>query len=680
MKLFTLNGFIILVILSILTRSTIMISVSKCLKNEGQKIILETTHGRLLGSCQFVNINTPNNSSQEHRSGNVYYWLSVPYAEPPIGRNRFRPPIEIKPWSGILNATKLPNVCMQDETDTIEEKFAGISMWSIFPTNSTISEDCLYLSIWLPLEAYQRLNLQSGLPLQSPKIPIIVFFHGGKSIQGSSILDIYNPSAFVAATNTIFISVNYRLGPFGFIYLEGEFGGNQAILDQNLAIRWIKKNAERLGGDPSRITLMGFSAGASLAGYHLFYKESWNLFNNIILQSGTPLKNSLMPITKQEANKRSRQMLINIGCGKESSNNSELAKCAIDQNELVKAAKDYLKSLANNKIAELYLYTAFPPIIDGIVLTDTIENSLKRGNFKQCPILLGFTADEGTMKIAISGLIGKETYELRKQPNISHSMLKNFIIDYYKFYPNLHQPTFNNKHFINAIMYEYTKILHIDNEETNEIAKLESRNKSELLSPFYKQNYFNILGRILGEQAYVCPAYRLADYYAKYNNNVYMYLYAHRISSTPWPSWYGALHGDDLAMIFALPLLMNRQYAFTSINPWTNPKHIYLNSERLLSLDIITYLSNFAKYSTPNKPFDDSSIRIWPKYTIYKPSIRNSTIESTFGQYIILKINGTRVNRGFSVEQCQFWNNLIPSFINEDGEKIKIAIIFIVLK
>ena len=282
-------------------------SIAPCSKNDpNTEIILDSTTGKLRGSCQFVRVN--DNNLNEVKSGNVYSWMSVPYAEPPIGPLRFKRTVPKKPWTSEplpLNATEWPNACIQqDSADSALKKeendsFSGFDMWTPSSRHIKFSEDCLYLNIWTPAEAYLRINIQTpSATLQPLKSPIMVYFHGGGTVSGSSSLDIYDPSTFVAATNTIVITINYRLGVFGFLHLDGEFPGNQALFDQSEALKWIKENAERFGGDSAKITLVGQSAGASLVGFHLFFKESWPLFRNMILQSGTPLSTYTSPISR----------------------------------------------------------------------------------------------------------------------------------------------------------------------------------------------------------------------------------------------------------------------------------------------------------------------------------------------------------------------------------------------
>lgn len=292
--------FIILLFM-ISVNQIISLSVQKCTKNDNN-ISLSLTSGPVRGYCRFIE-NNAHQYEQHLHSGNVYTFLSIPYAEVPIGIKRFKQPVEKQSWVNELDATKWPNTCIQEQ-DKTDDLFSGFKMWNTYSRTTNLSEDCLYLNIWLPLEAYVNSDI---------KQPILVFFHGA-----SSALDIFDPSVFVASKSIIIITVNYRLGLFGSLYSDDlNLPGNQGLYDQIEALKWIKKNADSFGGNAERVTIAGHGSGAIIAGQHLFIKQSWNLFNNIILQSGTPLVKSLIPISKEEANRRANQVFELAGCSNE---------------------------------------------------------------------------------------------------------------------------------------------------------------------------------------------------------------------------------------------------------------------------------------------------------------------------------------------------------------------------
>lgn len=143
---------------------------------------------------------------------------------------------------------------------------------------------------------------------------------------------------------------------------------------------------------------------------------------------------------------------------------------------------------------------------------------------------------------------------------------RQFFTEYLtSYFSNLgpNHPDYNNQIFIDLVVHEYTK----------QTAGTETLNvPQDLLT---KLNFFRQLTRILSDQAYVCPAYRLADVVSQLSNNVYMYLYSHRVSTTPWPRQYGAVHGDDLAFTFAFPLQIKNISDVSRAAPWSMPNGDY---------------------------------------------------------------------------------------------------------
>ena len=183
--------------------------------------ILNTLNGKIKGECYKIPINYANRTRIESK---ILIWLSVPYAEAPINNLRFKSPQPVKSWDGIINGLDYPFKCIQ---------VPGLD-------SNNSNENCLYLNIYVP---YTN-SLASGLP-------IFVFIHGGSFILGSS--SNYDGSRIAIMSNMIVITINYRLGPFGFFYIKDtEANGNQALRDQQLALKWIYENAVYFGGNKNR--------------------------------------------------------------------------------------------------------------------------------------------------------------------------------------------------------------------------------------------------------------------------------------------------------------------------------------------------------------------------------------------------------------------------------------------
>ena len=228
-----------------------------CSLIDEETLTLTTSNGKIKGHC----VNSSVFLAESYRiSSDVLIWQSVPYAEPPVGVNRFRAPVPAGQWSSILDGTKPPKSCLQ----------------MMDPINNT-SEDCLYLNIYVKKEFY--LNRNSELK------PIMVFIHGGGFGIGSSSRS--SGAAVASIADIIMITINYRLNALGFLHVAGtNVTGNQGLLDTSLALKWIAENAKFFGGDNTKITISGEGAGGMNVGFQLFMPQSWPFFRNAIMQSG----------------------------------------------------------------------------------------------------------------------------------------------------------------------------------------------------------------------------------------------------------------------------------------------------------------------------------------------------------------------------------------------------------
>jgi para-nitrobenzyl esterase len=208
-------------------------------------------------------------AGQTLKSG-VKAWLGIPFAKPPVQDLRWRPPEPIT-WDGVWNADRLGPECIQVLRPHDINHYFGEE-----PT----SENCLYMNIW-----------SSGDAKEGSKLPVIVFIYGGGGTIGSSGMDSYAGEQ-VAKAGAVFVNFNYRVGLFGFMAHpeltaeQGGHSGNYAYLDQNAALKWIKENISRFGGDPDRVVIMGQSAGARSVTEQIFSPLSKGLFSGAIMSSG----------------------------------------------------------------------------------------------------------------------------------------------------------------------------------------------------------------------------------------------------------------------------------------------------------------------------------------------------------------------------------------------------------
>uniref|UniRef100_A0A8D2IXL2 Carboxylic ester hydrolase n=1 Tax=Varanus komodoensis TaxID=61221 RepID=A0A8D2IXL2_VARKO len=285
-------------------------------------------------------------------AGMVTAFLGIPYAEPPVGELRFQKPRPHQPWSHILEATRFGNSCYQGSlrrSDYEEELHPESSL--------SFSEDCLFLNVWVPH------------PQPSVPAPVLVWVHGGDFLSGTGSFD----RSFLAAhENIIVASMNYRLGALGFLSLPPAAPGNVGLWDQHLALSWLRDNMAAFGGDPSRLTLGGQSAGGASVGFHLLSPASQPIFARATLQSGA----AICPwawVRPEEAQTRGRTLGQILGCVED--DDRAVVTCL-----QAKGPWELVQKLPILKQKAL-LDVPFVPTTDGDFLPDDPQRLLQAGHF-----------------------------------------------------------------------------------------------------------------------------------------------------------------------------------------------------------------------------------------------------------------------------------------------------------
>ena len=249
-------------------------------------LVVETTLGKIRGF---------ETATAENKA--VSAWYGVPYARPPTGKLRFRHPRPAEPWTDVLDTMNQPNSCVQ-MPDEMWPGFPGAEAWN---TNTPQSEDCLYLNIVVP-RPHPR------------DAAVIVWIYGGGFWSGTTTLDLYDMRVMAATQNIIMVGIQYRVASLGFLYYpEEDVPGNAGMYDQLEAIKWVKNNIAKFGGNPNNITLMGESAGACSVSLHLLSPLSRNLFSQAIMQSAS----ATVPwgvITKEESLMRGLRLAELMDC------------------------------------------------------------------------------------------------------------------------------------------------------------------------------------------------------------------------------------------------------------------------------------------------------------------------------------------------------------------------------
>lgn len=302
----------------------------------------------------------------------------IPYAKPPIGELRFRAPEEIDPWDGVYHANTFKNKCMQSELPK-EISFYIKEFYSNPEFMPECSEDSLYLNIWTPANK------------TSEKLPVAFWIHGGGFLGGFGSEMEFDGEAF-CKQGVILVTINYRLGLFGFLAHEwlseeNEKGvsGNYGIMDQIMALKWVHENSEAFGGDPENITIFGQSAGAVSVQTLISSPLTGNLINKAILQSGGGYKSPIIRNTNLKDAEKIGDEFINLSNIKSL---KELREKSAD--ELLVLIEDYY--LHRRQTGKEGLF--FSPIIDGHILVDGYDKLIEKGEIKNIPYMLGYCKDD----------------------------------------------------------------------------------------------------------------------------------------------------------------------------------------------------------------------------------------------------------------------------------------------
>lgn len=299
-------------------------------------------------------------------------YLGIPYAQSTENENRWKPPKPIEVWSGIFKATEFGPICPQITKKDLYQ-----------------SEDCLSLNVWVPDYSDGKVH----------KLPVIVFIHGGVFIEGSSADPLYDGSYLSANEGVIVVSMNYRLGVLGFLAglndkATGEIlEGNYGLLDQQLALKWVKKNITSFGGDPDKITLFGESSGAMSVGIHsVSFPSSRGLFRAAIMESnpfGIPYK------TIEESKPFAKHFTNNIGC--EHDDIACMRKKPIED-VLISQTKKSIWPLVFNGLKD---FLTWAPVVDDRLFTIQPIKSIEKGKLK-IPLITGTNKQEGILFVELT--------------------------------------------------------------------------------------------------------------------------------------------------------------------------------------------------------------------------------------------------------------------------------------
>ncbi|ERL86508.1 esterase FE4 [Dendroctonus ponderosae] len=308
------------------------------------------------------------------RNGVTYHsFFALRYAQPPVGALRFKPSKIVESWDGIYDGTVEKNVCYQVYENSYKE-----------------NEDCLFANVYTPVDLSNSF---------ASELAVMVWIHGGGFISGAA----YQPEGgvgpkFFMDANVVFVAINYRLGPFGFMSSGDEIlPGNLGLKDQQLALKWVKQNIVYFGGDPEKVTIFGQSAGSASVSYQLLSPSSNGLFRAAIMESGSALSPWAYQRNQTEITYRTAQLIDPSFTSGDSSELLEFLQsvpaAAIDNASL--ALSSSIESPADYQISKGFFYG---PVVEApnehSFLTELQYGLFEAGDYNQVPAFIGMTNEE----------------------------------------------------------------------------------------------------------------------------------------------------------------------------------------------------------------------------------------------------------------------------------------------
>lgn len=407
-------------------------------------------------------------------------WKGIPYGKV----TRWAPPTSPAPWSEPRATTKFGPCCPQPVSEFTEV--------TKFENKTDQAEDCLSLNIWSPVGA-------RGLP-------VLVYIHGGAYLFGCSNRDRYHGNFMASATPTVVVTINYRLGVFGFL-AGRELSGNYGIMDQQFALQWVQKNIEAFGGDPNKVTLDGQSAGAISVATHLTIPSTQQLrpFRAAILQSDPGLM-QFRTLSEQQNEYDIFSSAVNCGFA------PSRLDCMRGLDWQYLLAKQNWASgalLLNNTWQNVIRKIPFQPTIDGVYVLSSPSAAFQSGNFYKVPIMMGTVSNEtlGFLPVAFGD-----------GPSAP---------------------------YLGAAFYDYGFDILFGKSLATKVRKMYSNQFS---------NSLDAVARVLTDFAFICPTLQTATWISQYAP-VHVYQFSHPLSCDP-NNWHSPIcnnrvcHSADVDFVF----------------------------------------------------------------------------------------------------------------------------------
>ncbi|XP_067118519.1 neuroligin-4, X-linked-like [Centruroides vittatus] len=559
------------------------------------KSVVTTKYGELRGTI----VTFPNRRLQA-----VEVFLGIPYASAPVGSLRFMPPVTPSHWKGVRNADQFGSVCPQRLPDIANETEALRRMpWGrlqylrrLLPYLVNQSEDCLHLNIYTP--ASDR---------ETAKRPVMVYIHGESYEWNSG--NPYDGSVLASFSSVVVVTINYRLGIFGFLpTVDGTTRGNYGLLDQVAALHWIQENIINFGGDPENVTIFGHGHGAACVNLLMISPMVKGLFQKAIMQSGSAL--SPWAIARQAIYHTSK-LASTLNCP------------MVDNAALVECMRQHtVEDILAVSITTSDYLSAFGPTIDGILVPKEPEELMSNDNtiFQQYSLMFGVTRIESfflfTAEEERSGL------DVDRRNTLLQSLVKNLFI-------------YHLQEIFLTIVNEYT--------DWNR-------------PPHHAFSVLEGTSKALGDALITAPLIKAGNIHSALNSRTYFYVFTYQTENGDYSQRLGAIHGEELPYVFGVPI----------VGTLSHFKANYTRSEVLLAETTMLHWTNFAKTGDPNPSDMESELAIdrsnkrrverflWHEYEIINQ------------RYLELGMK-LKIRDHYHAHRLSFWLHLIPG-LHRPGE------------
>ncbi|XP_058457957.1 esterase B1-like [Malaya genurostris] len=565
----------VLTLIKIAFGATTYIVKAKCLKlwPPADRPIVTVRQGKLRGMTATL----PNGSR-------YHYFKGVPYAKHPIGQLRFKPPVP-------LDTFDTPVVeCLLERSDCAQQE--------IFTKRAFGSEKGLYMNIYTP-----DFNTTTG----SQKYPVMIYIHGGGFLSGTGSSIFYNPLHLIQE-GVIVVTMNYRLGPLGFLSLPSAgIAGNAGLKDQLLVFKWVNENIHQFCGDPDNVTVFGESAGSISAYLHYLSPNSRKYFHRVICQSGIPCCETFFQIS---ASQKARK-LANI-LGYHGTTDEEVLETLLKASP--KSLIDNQDKVLTSEEKSLGIKFAFLPVIEDIfsedsIITQTPEEIIKSSISLDMPLIDGCNSGEGILSLF---LMSSSIHLGNKEPE--------------RFVPQL---LGTSERLDRVEVGKLIRKFYFGDEPV-------TKNTCEQISDVMADNYFFTNSMIN------------AEWMAKYQPNTPHYHYrftfdgrfsfAKRLFKQTHVK--GACHGDDVFHIFSPIFLPN----LPDDSPECRIRHTF-----------VKLWTNFAKYNNPTSDSDSLGF-------MWKPIAKIDTETDEFRLDCLEIDTNPRMIQNPYPERLKFWRELLQQY------------------